>query len=138
MLTIFEEAPINPGFNVTEYVAFARAVREVVEAILDSLEQNPIVSGPPGPKDWPKTQAMLRNAADDLMLCLDVRSTVEKLRGYPPAMILLPTFLTELEDEFLVQIMQNAFLARPSKSDVLPGQSIAKRDNPPLWRKDHP
>jgi hypothetical protein len=129
--------------DIREYVAFARAVRATIESILDSLARNPIVSGPPAPKDWPETQAILRNAADELMLCRDVRTAVEKLRDYPPVMHILPLCLTELEDESLVQIMQSAFLAKPGKSECLPGQAIAtflleiaKCESPPLFRQD--
>jgi len=110
---------------LAEYRAFARSILQFREAIRGSLARNPILSGLPAPKGWPETQAMLRNAADDLMLCLDVQSAMEKLRDYPPALLILQVLLKATEGEYLKRTLRSAFAEMPAKSDVLPGQAIA-------------
>jgi hypothetical protein len=124
--------------TLADYQAFARSILQFRQAIHDSLARNPIQSGPTAPKGWPETQEMLRNAANDLMLCLDVHTAVEKLRDYPPAMILLEIILKATEGEYLKQTLRSAFAERPGKSDALPGEpiatlllEIAKGDGPP-------
>ncbi|MGA2543125.1 MAG: hypothetical protein ABSG78_16365, partial [Verrucomicrobiota bacterium] len=89
-----------------------------------------------------ETQAMLRRVAEDLMLCVNVDHAVQKMKEDQGTLRVLRWLTTEVEDEFVLRSLQNAYASRPPKSQVLPGQAFAtyllalSKGPEPVWRDD--
>ena len=87
-------------------------------------------------------EAKTSSIADDLMLCVDVGSVIEKLREDQATLRILSAVTIGLEDGLIQQTMQNAFATRPSSSTSLPGQVFATflievaRIQIPVWNDD--
>jgi hypothetical protein len=85
---------------------------------------------------------MLRRVAEDLMLCVNVDHAVQKMKEDQGTLRVLRWLTTEVEDEFVLRSLQNAYASRPPKSQVLPGQAFAtyllalSKGPEPVWRDD--
>jgi hypothetical protein len=124
------------------YAEFSRQFFVVLNAILDSIEKSP-VTPTSVPKNWPDAQVALRRVAEDLMLCVDVKQAVEKLRSEQPIMQFAVVVATEMEDLDLLSTMERAYASTSTPTAALPGQSFAafllevsSWPNPPSMRTD--
>ena len=107
------------------YRAFGRAVQTVIDRLLDSIGHHPAKEDHTIPKDWGATRVLLKNVAEDLMLCSDLDSSVQAMHENVATLWVLVFLATEMEDEDYLRILQAAFISRPDHSELLPGQAYA-------------
>jgi hypothetical protein len=105
--------------------AFSRAVQVVIDRLLDTVEQHPAAGDHTVPEDWGATQALLKNIAEDLMLCPDLDSSVRIMHKNVATLWVLVFLATEIEDEDYLRILQAAFISQPGRSELMPGQAYA-------------
>ena len=114
-----------PAHDDPELRAFSREVFSVLGAFQDSLERFPPRSMKPVPADWSETQALLRNVADDLMLCPSVDLVIGKLRDHQGTLLVLVWLTARISDAFLVQTIRRAHESASTPSPILPGRAFA-------------
>jgi hypothetical protein len=122
--------------------AFAAAVQSVTHGLLDSLEKHPMTEDQPVPNNWDESRVLLRRVADDLMLCPDLVSAIDKMRDDKATLWVLVGLASELDDGFYLATLRRAFDSSPQQSDILPGQAfatylLALASGPnPVWTSD--
>ena len=122
------------------YRAFAFSIRKTNERILDLIEKHPEMKAYPVPADWRATQVLLRSIAEDLMLCADLDSAVEKMKEDKATLLVLVALTLEVSDDYKIRTLESAFAASPKQSDFLPGLPYAMyllevaKGSPPVWR----
>ncbi|HLX68635.1 MAG TPA: hypothetical protein VKV04_03315 [Verrucomicrobiae bacterium] len=110
----------------SKYRAFAASLHVVRDKILLLLEQNqPLKIAAQMPKTWYESKQRIAKVAEELMLCPDVDKFVESLKTDLSIALVLVELMTETDDMFLIQMIQNAFENSPSASEILPGQAFA-------------
>jgi hypothetical protein len=107
------------------YRAFGRAVQVVVDRLLDTIEQHPATEDHIVPVDWGATQVLLKEVAEDLMLCPDLESSVRAMHKNVATLWVLVFLATEIEDEDYLRILQAAYISQADRSELLPGQAYA-------------
>jgi hypothetical protein len=107
------------------YRAFGRAVQAAIDRLLDSIGEDHATEDHTIPENWGATQVLLKNVAEDLMVCTDWDSAVAAMHDNVPTLWVLVFLATEIEDEDYLRILQAAFKSRADRAEPLPGQAYA-------------
>jgi len=70
-----------------EFGDFSREIFEISKAIQDELARHPLTGSQAAPQDLKQLLAIVRRAAEELMLCTDVDEAIARLRQDPEALL---------------------------------------------------
>jgi hypothetical protein len=101
---------------------FEAQIFAIDRAIHREISKRPLPAQPPAPKNLGKLRAIVRHAAEDLILCGDVDQAIKRLRENPQAWSAIVALTVEAplsrEDHRLAG--RRAFEATPRDPDGLP------------------
>ena len=108
-----------------EYRDFYKQVFGVVSAIQESFADHPPTADVPAPEDLQALRDIVRDVAEDLMLCTDTASAITKLRDNPTAALTVVWLTNRISDEDVILAMKMAYKGIESDAPFLPGRAFA-------------
>ena|SRR2546430_10107941 len=99
---------------------FLNEISVIRQAILDEIREHPLTESTSAPGGLNEVRAIVRRAAEDLILCADVKEAIARLRQDPKALLAVEALTSYAPDEDDMLAIRRAHAATLHDPSELP------------------